>query len=66
MAIMIGGVLANQRGVWEGGILCALCFSMHSVPSFPVFMFCSTGTRLAVMSVQDEFVCLFGNASLHV
>ena len=23
---------------YEVGILCALCFSMHSVPSFPVFM----------------------------
>ena len=22
----------------RGGILCVLCFSMHSVPSFPVFM----------------------------
>ena len=35
-----------------------LCFSMHSVPSFPVFMFCSTGMRLAVMSTQDELICV--------
>ena len=56
---LIGGVLANQRGVWEGGILCALCFSKHSVPSFPVFMFWSTGTRLVViMSVQDGLICV--------
>ena len=25
MAVLIGGVLANQGGVREGGILCALC-----------------------------------------
>ena len=42
----------------RGGILCALCFSMHSVPSFTVFMFWSTGTRLAVMSLQDELICV--------
>ena len=42
MTILIGSVLVNQRGVWEGGILCALCFSMHSIPSSPVFMFWST------------------------
>ena len=60
MAVLIGGVLANQRGVWEGGILYAFCFSMHSVLSFPVFMLCSTGMRLVVMSVQDKLisVCL--------
>ena len=45
----------------RNGILCALCFSMHSI-----LLFCSTGTRLAVMSVQDELNCSFGNASLHV
>ena len=34
-------------------------FSMHSVPSFLVFMFWSSGMRLAVsMSVQDEFICV--------
>ena len=45
----------------RGGILCAHWFSTHSVPSFLVFMFWSTGMRLAViMSVQDELisVCL--------
>ena len=54
--------------------LCALCFSMHSVPSFLVFMFWSTGTRLAVTSVFNELIgvclvmlrCMFVNASLHV
>ena len=30
---------------------CVLCFSMHSILSFLVFMFWSTGTRLAGMSV---------------
>ena len=45
--------------MWEGRILCALWFSIHSVPSFPVFMFCSPGMRLAViMSVQDELICV--------
>ena len=50
---LIGCVLANQRSVWEGrNSACAaelygLSFSMHSVPSFPVFMFWITGTRLA-------------------
>ena len=32
---------------------CALCFSMHSAPSFPVFMFWSTGTRLAPPAVKE-------------
>ena len=37
------------------------------IPSFPVFMFWRTGTRLAVMSVSGWINrCLFGNASLHV
>ena len=57
MAVLIGGLLENQRGVWEGGILCALCFSMDLVPSFAVFMLCSTGTRPAfIMSVQDKLI----------
>ena len=42
----------------RAGILCAVCFSMHSVPSFLVFMFCSTGTRLAVTSAQDKLICV--------
>ena len=33
-------------------------FSTHSIPSFPVFMLCSPGTRLVVMSVQDELICV--------
>ena len=59
MTILIGGVLVNQRSVWkEQNTVCAL-FSMHSVPSFPVFMFWSTGMRPAViMSVQDELICV--------
>ena len=32
---------------------------MHSVQSFLVFMFWSTGVRVAViMSVQDELICV--------
>ena len=53
---LIGGVLANQHGVWEGWG--ELCFSVHSVPSFPVFIVWSTGTRLAVMSIQDKLICV--------
>ena len=53
MAVLTGGVIANQCGVWEGRILCVLCFSMQAVPSFPVFMLCSTGMRIVVMSAQD-------------
>ena len=37
----------------RSGTLCALCFSMHSI-----LLFCSTGTRLAVISVQDELNCV--------
>ena len=55
---LIGGVLTNQRGVWEGRVLCAHWFSTHSVPSFLVFVLWSTGTRLAVMSVQDKLICV--------
>ena len=46
-------MLVNQCGVWEGrNFMCAaqiygVRFSMHSVPSFPVFMFWSTLKRLA-------------------
>ena len=58
MAVLIGGVLENQRGVCEGGILCALLFSMHSVLSSLVFMFCSTSTRLVVMSIQNKLICV--------
>ena len=52
-------LLVNQRGVWEGGILCAHRFSRHSILSFIVFMFWSSGMRLAVIiSVQDELICV--------
>ena len=39
----------------RGGILCALCFSLHSVPSFPVFMFWITGTRLVPPDVKETY-----------
>ena len=37
--------------------MCSLV-SMHSVPSFTVFMSCSPGMRPAVMSVQDKLICV--------
>ena len=61
MAVLIGSVLANQRSVWEGqNTVCALFFfALCSVIScFHVFMLCSTGTRLVVMSVQDKLNCV--------
>ena len=33
-------------------------FSTHSIPPFPVYMFCSPGMKVDVMSVQDEFICV--------
>ena len=40
-------------------MLCAHWFSTQSDQSFLVFMFWSTGMRLAVsMSVQDELICV--------
>ena len=37
-----------------GGVeYCELCFSMHSAPSFPVFLFWTTGTRLAPPAVKE-------------
>ena len=56
---LIGGVLANQHGVWEGrNTVCALVF-YAPVPSFLVFMFWSTSMRLAViMSGQDKLICV--------
>ena len=56
---LIGSVLVNQHGVWEGrDTVCALVFyALRS--SVLVFMFGSTGMRLAViMSVQDELICV--------
>ena len=53
---LTGGVLANQRGVREGrNTVCTLFFYALS-SSFPIFMLCSTGTRLVVMSVQDKLI----------
>ena len=61
MAVLIGGVLSNQRSVWEGWnnvctlffyALCSVIFCFH------VSMFCSPGMRLVVMSIQDEFICV--------
>ena len=54
MTILIGGVWH----VWWGRILCAFCFSMYSVPSFPVFMFWSTGMRLAPPAVKEAYCIL--------
>ena len=63
MTILIGGVSESAQCVCvRGGILCAplnsmvcsmLCFSMHSVSSFPVFVFWITGTRLAPPDVKE-------------
>ena len=36
----------------KGRLLCVLCFSMHSLQLFPVFMFWNTGTRLAKQNVN--------------
>ena len=60
MTILIGDMLANHHSVWEGRILCALCFSIHSIQSFPVFVFWNniSGTRLAAMSVEAELICV--------
>ena len=44
---------------WRGGILGAHWFSTYSILSFLVFMFWSTGMRLAViMSIQDKLICV--------
>ena len=55
MTILIGGVLANQRGVWEGwNTVCALfSYALCSVMSS-----LHIGTRLVVMSVKDELICV--------
>ena len=55
---LIGSVLANQRVCGRGRILCAHWFSTHSIPSLLVFLLCSPGTRLVVMSVQDKLICV--------
>ena len=52
MTILIGGC-ASESAWCVGGILCSLCFSMHSVPSFPVFMCWSM--RLAPPAVKEAY-----------
>ena len=62
MAVLIGGVLANQRSVWEGrNIVCALFFyALRSgISCFQFFMFCSTGTRVVVMCIRMLSMQLF-------
>ena len=55
MTILIGGVLANQHGVWEGqNTVCALFFYAFC-SSFPVFMFWITGTRLVPPAVKETY-----------
>ena len=61
---LIGGVLANQRGVWEGrNTVCALVFyALRSViPRFHGLQ--SWHETLCSGRIN---LCLFGNASLHV
>ena len=58
MAVLIGGVLANQHGVWEGQNTVSTLFFYALRSVIPIFMFCSTGMRLVVMSVQDELICV--------
>ena len=68
MTILIGGVLANQRGVLGGGILCALSFAMQNPPviiCFHVLEYWHETSCYYVCSGQIN-LCSFGNASLHV
>ena len=64
---LIGGVLENQHGVWEGqNTVCALFF----------YALCSVIPRFNALQYQHETIryvrsgrinlCSFGNASLHV
>ena len=60
MTILIGSVLANLRDVWEGrNAVCTLLlctqFRHCSVHCFHVLQ---SWHRLAVMSVQDELICV--------
>ena len=67
MAVLIGGVLANQRDVWEGqNTVCALFFyALRSViPRFNALRY-QHETSCYVRSEQIN-LCLSGNASLHV
>ena len=65
---LIGGVLANQRGVWEGlNTVCTLVFYVfHSVIScFHVLEYWNETNCYYVRSGRIN-LCLFGNAWLHV
>ena len=65
---LIGGVLVNQRGVWEGrNTMCALVFyALHSVIScFHVLEYWQETSCYYVRSGRID-LCSFGNASLHV
>ena len=56
---LIGSVLANQRGVWEGqNTVCALVFyALHSVIS--CFHVLEYWPKLAIiLSIQDELICV--------
>ena len=64
---LIGGVLVNQRGVWEGlNTVCALVFyTRHSViPRFHALQYWHK-TSCYVCSERMN-LCSSGNASLHV
>ena len=64
---LIGSVLANQRGVWEGqNTVCALVFyALHSIiPHFHALQYWHE-TSCYVHSGQIN-LCSSGNASLHV
>ena len=67
MAVLIGGVLANQRSVREGqNTVCALfVYALRSIiPHFHVLQYWNE-ISCHVRSGQI-YLCSFGNASLHV
>ena len=67
MAVLIGGVLANQHGVWEGQNTVSTLFfyALRSViPHFHVLQYWHE-TSCYVRSGRIN-LCSFGNASLHV
>ena len=55
---LIGGVLANQRSVWEGQntVYALVFYALRSV--IHCFHVLQSWHRLAVMSVQDELICV--------
>ena len=66
--ILIGGALANQRGVWEGwNTVCAeFYYALRSfISCFHVLEYWHETSCYYVWSGQIN-LCLFGNASLHV